>query len=233
MVEVGRDCDKIGSRRFGYNVRTMTQFEPFDAGGVRGYLHRPPRAGADGLVLAHGAGSDCTSPLLIAAAEAFASTGVTVLRIDLPFRQRRPTGPPSLHGAAVDRDGLRRAAAALRTLVRGRLHLGGHSYGGRQATMLAADDPAVADGLLLLSYPLHPPKKPQQLRTEHFPRLRTPSLFVHGTRDGFGTVAALEAAIAHIPARTALLPVAGAGHDLKRGRIDFAPIIEALRANAD
>jgi len=80
--------------------------------------------------------------------------------------------------------------------------------------MLAAAEPGLADALLLLSYPLHPPKRPEELRTGHFPNLRTPALFVSGTRDGFGTIEELRAAIGVIPARTELLPVEGAGHEL-------------------
>ena len=112
--------------------------------GVRGFLHRPEGAGRDGLVLTHGASSDCRAALLVAAAEALSAAGLCVLRCDLPFRQRRPRGPPSPSGAAADRAGLRDAVGALRALVPGRVFLGGHSYGGRQATMLAAEDPAVA-----------------------------------------------------------------------------------------
>src|SRR5436190_13537124 len=117
----------------------MTSMAPFEAEGVRGFLHRPgsqPVEGAAGLVLTHGAGGNCNAPLLVAAAAAFSAAGLQVLRIDLPFRQRRPTGPPSPAGAAVDRAGLRQAVAALRTIVSGPITLGGQSYGGRQATML-------------------------------------------------------------------------------------------------
>jgi predicted alpha/beta-hydrolase family hydrolase len=80
--------------------------------------------------------------------------------------------------------------------------------------MLAANQPALADGLLLLSYPLHPPQKPAELRTAHFPRLQTPSLFVSGNCDGFGSIDELESALKLIPARTELLPITGAGHEL-------------------
>src|SRR3954469_9097512 len=129
---------------------------------VRGFLHRPAEPFRDGLVLTHGAGGNCNAPLLVALAEKFADSGWAVLRCDLPFRQLRPTGPPRGNGSE-DRDGLRRAVEALRKLVAGRVFLGGQSYGGRQATMLAAAEPGLADGLLLLSYPLHPPGKPAQL----------------------------------------------------------------------
>ena len=200
--------------------------EGFQTGDVRGFLHRGD--GADGLVLTHGAGSDCGAPLLLETAAAFSAAGVSVLRCDLAFRRERPSGPPPRGSAPADQAGLRAAVAALREVVTGRVFLGGHSYGGRQASMLAAEDPALVEGLLLLSYPLHPPKRPEQLRTEHFPRLRTPVVFVHGSRDGFGSVEELEAAAAAIPARVRILPVPGAGHDLKRGRFDLAETVRAL-----
>ncbi|MFO0989634.1 MAG: alpha/beta family hydrolase [Alphaproteobacteria bacterium] len=208
----------------------MTRIERYEADGVRGVLHAPAGAGGPGLVLTHGAGSDCRAPLLLEAASAFAAAGMAVLRCDLPFRQRRPKGPPAPAGAADDRDGLRRAVAAMRAIVSGAVFLGGHSYGGRQASILAADEPGLAAALLLLSYPLHPPKKPAQLRTAHLPRLATRCVFVHGTRDAFGTIGELEAALALIPAETRLVRVEGAGHDLRRGRFDWAPAIAALAA---
>jgi uncharacterized protein len=92
--------------------------------------------------------------------------------------------------------------------------MGGHSYGGRQASMLAAEEPGLADGLLLFSYPLHPPRKPEELRTKHFPKLTTPALFVHGTRDPFSTTTEMNSALELIPAAHAMLEVDGAGHDL-------------------
>jgi len=81
--------------------------------------------------------------------------------------------------------------------------------------------------LLLFSYPLHPPGKPERLRTEHFPRLKTPAMFVQGTSDPFGTIDEISAALPLIPAPIRLLPIAGAGHDLKRGRFDLAPVVTA------
>ena len=98
--------------------------------------------------------------------------------------------------------------------------------------MLAASEPGVVDRLLLLSYPLHPPQRPSELRTGHFPRLQTPAMFVHGTRDGFGSIDELEAALQLIRARTELLPVTGAGHELvtKRNRDEVPKIVvEAFR----
>jgi hypothetical protein len=188
--------------------------------GVRGVLH--PAGGGDGLVLTHGASGDAEAPLLVAAAEALAARGVAVLRCDLPYRQARARGGPSPGGAGRDRDGLRAALGVLRARAGGRLFLGGHSYGGRQASMLVAEAPGLASALLLQSYPLHPPGKPRDVRSAHLPAIRVPTLFVHGTADPFGTLEELEAARALIPAPTALLAVAG-GHDLGwggRGRRD-------------
>lgn len=187
---------------------------------VRGFLHRAAGDSTDGLVLTHGAGANCSAPLLVALAEAFSAGGFTVLRCDLPFRQVRPSGPPSRGGAERDQQGLRAAVDALRRIVPGRVLLGGHSYGGRQASMLAAREPALVEGLLLLSYPLHPPEKPDQMRTAHLPQLGTPALFVSGVRDGFARREEMEEALKLIPARTSLISVAGAGHELmtKRNR---------------
>lgn len=181
---------------------------------VRGFLHRPKATPTDALVLTHGAGSNCQTPLLIALAKSFCEAGLIVLRCDLPFRQLRPSGPPPRGSAERDQAGLRAAIAALRRKTPGRIFLGGHSYGGRQASMLAAVEHGLTEALLLLSYPLHPPLRPEELRTAHFPDLRSPALFVHGTCDGFGSIAEMEAAIPLIPAKTVLLAIPGAGHEL-------------------
>jgi len=180
-------------------------------------LHQPRVPSGDGLVLTHGAGGSARAPLLVALGDAFAARGVTVLRYDLPFRQASRTAPPRPAGAARDREGLRTAAAEMRARVGGRVFLGGQSYGGRQASMLVAGEAAgLVDGLLLLSYPLHPPGRSAELRTAHLPKLNVPTLFAHGTRDPFGTLDEIEAARRLIPSRTALVAIQGAGHDLFR-----------------
>jgi predicted alpha/beta-hydrolase family hydrolase len=190
---------------------------------VRGFLHQPELPNYDGIVLSHGAGSNAAAPLLVALAETFSAQGVTVLRCDLPYRQSRSFGPPGPGDAARDRAGLKNALAAMRKVVSGRLFLGGHSYGGRQSSMLCVElskaelskqESTLVTALLLLSYPLHPPRKPEQQRTQHLPDLRTPTLFVQGTRDPFGSIAEMEQALKMIPAKTRLLVTEGAGHDL-------------------
>jgi predicted alpha/beta-hydrolase family hydrolase len=135
--------------------------------------------------------------------------------------------------AARDREGLARAVAVMKQRASGRVFFGGHSYGGRQATMLAAEQPGLVGGLLLLSYPLHPPRKPEQMRTAHFPGLTTPALFVHGSRDPFGSHEEMRAALRMIPARTMLQEVESAGHDLlpKGGSTDLpAQIVPTFQA---
>jgi predicted alpha/beta-hydrolase family hydrolase len=202
-------------------------FSPFEAEGVRGYLHKSMSAG-DGMALTHGAGGDSKSPLLLAVAGAFQAAGVTVLRCDLPFRQQRPSGPPRPGDSARDRTGLRAAVGALREIVSGRIFLAGQSYGGRQASILAAEEPELVDALMLLSYPLHPPGKPAEMRTAHFPQLHARTMFVQGSHDPFGSIDEIEAAVKIIPAPHKLTVVEGAGHDLRRGRFDLSIVTAGL-----
>ena len=207
---------------------------------VRGFLHRPTNSGAipvpnlstDGLVLTHGAGANCNVPLLVELANQFSAAGLIVLRCDLPFRQARPHGPPPRGSAERDQQGLRAAIASMRRQTSGRISLSGHSYGGRQASMLAASEAGLVDRLLLLSYPLHPPQRPTELRTQHFPQLQTPAMFVHGTRDGFGSIDEMLSALKLIPAETELLPIASAGHELmtRRNRDEMPKnVVETFR----
>jgi predicted alpha/beta-hydrolase family hydrolase len=202
-------------------------FSPFEAEGVRGYLHKSMSAG-DGMALTHGAGGDNKSPLLLAVAGAFQAAGVTVLRCDLPFRQQRPSGPPRPGDSTRDRTGLRAAVGALREIVSGRIFLAGQSYGGRQASILAAEEPELVDALMLLSYPLHPPGKPAEMRTAHFPQLHARTMFVQGSHDPFGSIDEIEAAVKIIPAPHKLTVVEGAGHDLRRGRFDLSIVTAGL-----
>ena len=174
-----------------------------------------------GMVLTHGAGSHADAPLLVALSAALAERDWAVVPVNLAFRQKRPSGPPHPSGAAADRAGLAEAIALLHAETDLPVFFGGHSYGGRQATMLAAEQPSLARGLLILSYPLHPPAQPAKLRVEHLPALQTPSLFVSGTRDDFGTPMELASALA----KHQLLLLEGMGHSLSIKAV--APIVEA------
>src|SRR5580700_6433408 len=144
------DAHRMMSIESSPQVLTDVAVDPF----VRGLLHRPATPNGDGLVVTHSAGSNCQSPLLVALAETFAEAGFTVLRCDLPYRQDRPYGPPGPGDAKSDRAGLKNALAAIRHLTASRVFLGGHSYGGRQSSMLCAElsekAPEQPAGLLLL-----------------------------------------------------------------------------------
>ena len=151
-----------------------------------------------GLILTPGAGADRDQPALVAIDRAMTDRGVVVRRIDFPYRlagRRAPDRPAVLIDAVV------RAAGELAGelgVEADRLALGGRSMGGRMCSMAVADGLA-AKALVLVSYPLHPPGRPEKLRTEHFGDLRLPCLFVSGTRDAFATPDELSAATAAIP----------------------------------
>ena len=161
------------------------------------------------VLLAPGASATRGHPSLVAIENALAPVGVPVDRIDLPSRK----------ATAVVLGLVREGAAALaaRTgLDPDRLVPGGRSFGGRMCSMAVAEGmPAL--GLVLVSYPLHPPGRPAQARTEHLPRLAVPCLFVSGTRDSFGTPAELEAAAATVAGPVTHVWVEGGDHGL-RGR---------------
>ena len=192
-----------------------------------GFLHRG--SGERALALTHGAGSDCNAPLLVAVTGSLAEAGITVLRYNLPFRVKHG-GSPRAGDAALDRDGIRAAVKSLRELVPGPVLAGGHSYGGRQTSMAAAEDGSLADALVFLSYPLHPPRKPSDLRTAHFPNISTPSLFVHGTRDPFGSPEEMTEALKAIPGPAELHLIDRAGHDLSKPVGSVRAVIEKLIA---
>ena len=153
------------------------------------------------VLLTPGASATRDHPSLVALDRALTAEGMTVSRIDLP--SSRP-GPKV---QAAIRDG----AAAL---APAQVVLGGRSFGGRMCSMAVADGLA-ALGLVLISYPLHPPGRPETMRVEHFPDLHRPCLFVSGTRDAFATPAELEAATATIPGDVTHVWIDGGGHGLR------------------
>ncbi len=164
-------------------------------------------------MLTHGAGGSRESPLLIALCDEWARRGWLAVRYDLPYRRRRPKGPPS-GSSAADQAGIAAAIELARSLGAGPVIAGGHSYGGRLTSMVVAEQAGIADELTLFSYPLHPPGKPERLRTEHFSDIRVPTVFTHGSRDPFGSLDELRTAVALIEAATKIVEVDGARHDL-------------------
>lgn len=178
--------------------------------------------GAGALLLFPGAGSSADHPSLVAIEAAVAPLPVS--RADFPYRRegrRAPDRAPKLLACVVEEAGLlaERAGVAPEKVV-----LGGRSMGGRMCSMAVADGLPAA-GLVLISYPLHPPGRPDKLRVEHLPQLRVPCLFISGTKDSFGSPAELEHHTAAIPGPVTHVWIDGKGHDLKRADEEIAAIV--------
>jgi len=186
---------------------------------IAGIAHQPDGTPDGVVVLTHGAGGDRDSALLQRLCDEWARRGWLAVRYNLPYRRRRPKGPPS-GSAATDRAGIIEAITLCRKLADGPLIVGGHSYGGRQTSMVIAGKEVQVDVLTLFSYPVHPPGKPERARTEHLPDIGVPTVFTHGTSDPFGTAEEVRSAAALIPAPTQIVEIAGARHDLGSKALD-------------
>ncbi len=165
------------------------------------------------FILAHGAGAGQHSRFIVSFAEALSAAGLDTVTFNFPYaeRQRRAPDPPrhleACYLAVITATGRR---APTRPLI-----IGGKSMGGRIATEIAAepsDDMARVAGLVLLGYPLHPPGKPQQLRTKHLPQVTKPMLFVQGSRDAFGAPEELGPVLDGLGAPTELMVVDEGDH---------------------
>ncbi|BBZ46074.1 alpha/beta hydrolase family protein [Mycobacterium parmense] len=190
---------------------------------IAGVAHEPQGSASGVVVLTHGAGGNRDSLLLQQVCDEWSRRGWLAVRYNLPYRRRRPTGPPS-GSAATDRAGIVEAIMLCRGLADGPLIAGGHSYGGRQTSMVVAGREADVDLLSLFSYPVHPPGKPERARTEHLPGIRVPTVFTHGTSDPFGTPAELNEAAALVSGTTAVVEIAGARHDLRSKTLNVAAL---------
>lgn len=176
-----------------------------------------------GLLLFPGAGSDRNHSSLVALQDAVSPLAVE--RADFPYRRdgrKAPDGPAKLMTCVHDEA---QALAQRLGTDTSKLVLGGRSMGGRMCSMVVADGLAGA-GLVLISYPLHPPGKPDRLRVDHFARLELPCLFVSGTRDPFGAPEELEAQTTAIPGPVSHVWIDGGRHELK-GADDS--IVDAVR----
>lgn len=167
---------------------------------------------AKGLVLFPGAGSDRDHSSLIAIENVIRPMRVS--RVDFPYRRagrKAPDRAPVLVESVVTE--VKGFAAANRCRTSS-LVIGGRSMGGRMCSMAVADGLPVK-GLVLISYPLHPPAKPENLRTEHLPRIAVPTLFIHGTNDPFASPAELRRHARKIPGDVTFRFVERGRHDLK------------------
>jgi uncharacterized protein len=186
---------------------------------IAGIAHEPSSAPCGVVVLTHGAGGSRESALLQHLCDEWARRGWLAIRYNLPYRRRRPKGPPS-GSVTTDRAGIVEAVGVCRELADGPLIAGGHSYGGRLTSMVIAEGAQPVDVLTLFSYPVHPPGKPERARTEHLPDIAVPTAFTHGTSDPFGTVEEVRAAAGLIAAPTEIVEIAGARHDLGSKTVD-------------
>ncbi len=172
---------------------------------------RPRAARPEALLLTPGAGADRTHHTLVAVEDAVAP--LPVARVDFPYRKegrKAPDRAPKAIASLVEDAGTFVAETGVEP---GGLVLGGRSYGGRMCSMAVAEGLPAA-GLVLLSYPLHPPGKPENLRTDHFSSLEVPCLFVSGEKDPFGSPAELDEAVTAIAGPVTQVWLAG-GHDPK------------------
>ncbi len=182
---------------------------------------RPP---ISGILLAPGAGASADQPAFVAFADAVAQSGLVVERMDFPYRlagRRRPD-PPAVLEATVR---TRAAELAHRLGVSSdQLLLGGRSMGGRICSQAVAAGLG-AGGLVLVSYPLHPPGRPERLRTAHFSALDVPCLFVSGSKDTFADPSELESATRAVPGHVTHVWIDGADHGLGRHVVNAAEAV--------
>jgi uncharacterized protein len=183
---------------------------------------KPPKPAA--ALLFPGAGGAASHPSLVAIEAALAP--MPVRRADFPYRRegrRAPDRAPKLLACVVEEAA---KLAAEEDVPPERIVLGGRSMGGRMCSMAVADG-LPASGLVLISYPLHPPGKPDRLRIEHLPALDVPCLFISGTRDAFGSPEELEHHTAAIPGPVTHVWIEGKGHDLKGQDARLADEVQA------
>ncbi len=199
-------------------------------------LWQCPTDAVAALVLAHGAGAGMRHASMQAIADAFERRGIATLRFDFPFMaagRNRVDSPPVATQAIAEAY----AAAAKRTDRP--IWLGGHSFGGRMATHAVVDRKLPAAGLILCSFPLHMPGKPDTKRAQHLSAIRQPILFLSGTRDDLAERELLEPLVRSLPCATLhWLDTADYGYRVlkrSRARTDsvFDEMAEAARAFVD
>jgi hypothetical protein len=180
-------------------------------------------SGIAGLVLTPGASAGRDHSGLVAIDAAVTDVGVVAERVEFPGQAagKRRTDPPAVCIRTV-RDATDALAERL-DVPTGRIAIGGRSFGGRMCSLAAAEGLQVA-ALVLVSYPLHPPGRPERLRTEHFPALRLPCLFVSGRRDAFANPDELERETAAIPGPVTRVLVDG-DHSLRKSEAAVAEIV--------
>jgi predicted alpha/beta-hydrolase family hydrolase len=176
-------------------------------------------------VLFPGAGSSASHASLVSLEEALSS--LPVARIDFPYRRAGKSFPDKTPVLVECVRNEVRAFAEQLGVSTSQLLIGGRSMGGRMCSMAVADegDPLDVAALVLMSYPLHPPKKPENLRTEHLPRISVPTLCISGTKDNFGSPEELESAFSVVPARVQWHWVHNGRHELAKADAEIAATV--------
>ena len=178
-----------------------------------------------GVVLFPGAGSSASHASLVSLEEALSP--LPVARIDFPYRRAGKSFPDKTPVLLECVRNEVRAFAEQLGVQTSQLLIGGRSMGGRMCSMAVADeaDPLHVAALVLMSYPLHPPKKPENLRTEHLPRITVPILCISGTKDNFGTPEELESAFSVVPAHVQWHWVQNGRHELAKADAEIAETV--------
>ena len=207
---------------------------PGEAVTARLYHAPASRRAGVALILAHGAGAGQASPVMVRCAAGLAARGIDAVTFNFLYTERGRRLPDKNDRLEAC---WRAVIAAMRgepALAGSRLAIGGKSMGGRIASQVAAGG-AVGDlaGLVLLGYPLHPPGKPERLRSAHLPRVAAPMLFVQGERDSFGTPDELAPVINALAPRAELYTVIGGDHSFKLRKSDGLSQAEAESAIQD
>ena len=183
------------------------------------------------LVLGHGAGAGQDSRFMVDFSTALASLGISTVTFNFPYTEEKRRVPDrrevleSCYRSVIET--VRREVGAKDEPI----FIGGKSMGGRMATHVAAADPALPlGGLVLLGYPLHPPGRPAERRDQHLPAIRRPMLFVQGSRDTFGTPEELQPVLDTLEPRPALFVVVGGDHSFKVARSrDQAEVFQSIQ----
>ena len=175
-------------------------------------------ASAAALILAHGAGAGQASPFMVRFATGLAARGIDTITFNFAYTEngkRLPDRNDALEACYRAIIGAARAGVFYPDPERRKLAIGGKSMGGRIASQVAAASPDGIAGLVLLGYPLHPPGRPDQLRSKHLTAIVAPMLFVQGSRDAFGTPEELHPILSGLPSRAELHVIAGGDHSFK------------------
>jgi uncharacterized protein len=206
---------------------------PLDSGATITATHYAAATPAGAwLVLAHGAGAGQRHPFMVSISKALAERGIDVVTFNFPYMEQKRRAPDRAPVLESSFRAVVAAAGQQRSLNNQRLFIGGKSMGGRMATHLAAEGIDALHGVIALGYPLHPPGKPEQVRTAHLPAITAPVLIVQGERDAFGTPSELAPVIESMRADVTLHVVARGDHSLVVKGQSKADALDAIAAVA-